>query len=49
VLSADVMAGLSVVLLLAVIGLLSGWTAWYASRIQARHDLNAQQAYLRLP
>lgn len=37
VLPADVMAGLSVVLLLVVIGLLSGWTAWYAGRIQARH------------
>ncbi|RSM86333.1 hypothetical protein DMH04_14300 [Kibdelosporangium aridum] len=37
VLSADVMAGVSVVLLLAVIGLLSGWTAWYAGRVQARH------------
>ncbi|ALG09986.1 VC0807 family protein [Kibdelosporangium phytohabitans] len=37
VLSADVMAGLSVVLLLVVIGLLSGWTAWYATRIQNRY------------
>ena len=36
-LSPDVMAGLSVVLLLAVIGLLSGWTAWYAGRVQSRH------------
>jgi hypothetical protein len=36
-LSADVVAGLSVVLLLAVIGLLSAWTAWYAGRVQNRH------------
>lgn len=36
-LSADVMAGLSVVLLLVVIGLLSVWTAWYAGRVQNRH------------
>jgi hypothetical protein len=36
-LPADVMAGVGVVLLLAVIGLLSGWTAWYAGRVQARH------------
>jgi hypothetical protein len=36
-LSPDVMAGLSVVLLLVVIGLLSAWTAWYAGRVQARH------------
>ena len=36
-LSPDVMAGLSVVLLLVVIGLLSAWTAWYAGRVQSRH------------
>jgi hypothetical protein len=36
-LPADVMAGLSVVLLLVVIGLLSVWTAWYAGRVQNRH------------
>lgn len=36
-LSPDVMAGLSVALLLVVIGLLSGWTAWYAGRVQSRH------------
>lgn len=33
----DVMTGLSVVLLLAAISLLSLWTAWYANRVQARH------------
>ncbi|MFC4854916.1 VC0807 family protein [Actinophytocola glycyrrhizae] len=36
-LPADVMAGLSVVLLLVVIGLLSVWTAWYAGRVQSRN------------
>ncbi|MFI7677151.1 VC0807 family protein [Actinophytocola sp. NPDC049390] len=36
-LSPDVMAGLSVVLLLVVIGLLSLWTARYAGRVQSRH------------
>lgn len=34
-LSPDVMAGLSVVALLVVIGLLSVWTAWYAGRVQS--------------
>ncbi|MET0235390.1 MAG: VC0807 family protein [Kibdelosporangium sp.] len=37
-LSADLMAGLSVVLLLVATGLLSAWTAWYAGRVQARHQ-----------
>ncbi|WP_196464884.1 hypothetical protein [Streptomyces spinoverrucosus] len=37
VLSTDVMTGLSVVLLLTVIGLLSAWTASYANRVQSRY------------
>ena len=37
VVSADLMAGLSVVLLLVVISALSLWTAWYAGRVQSRH------------
>ncbi|ASR36229.1 hypothetical protein BAY61_15815 [Prauserella marina] len=34
----DIMAALSLVLLLAVIGALSAWTMWYAGRVQARHE-----------
>jgi hypothetical protein len=37
-LPADLMAGLSVVLLLVVIGVLSAWTMWFANRVQARRD-----------
>lgn len=33
----DVMVGVSIVVLLAVIAALSGWTAWYAERVHARH------------
>lgn len=33
----DVMVGLSLVLLLVVVGALSAWTAWYAGRVLARH------------
>lgn len=40
-LSPDLMAGLSVVLLLAVIGLLSLWTTWYAGRVQSRLTIDA--------
>ncbi|MGI5199042.1 VC0807 family protein [Streptomyces sp. CA-288835] len=36
-LPADVMTGLSLALLLTVIGLLSAWTAWYANRVQTRY------------
>lgn len=32
----DVMTGLSLVLLLAAVSLLSAWTAWYANRVQSR-------------
>jgi hypothetical protein len=39
-LSPDLMAGLSVVLLLVVIGLLSLWTTWYAGRVQARPTID---------
>lgn len=37
-LPADMMIALSVALLLGAIGLLSGWTAWYAGRAQARYQ-----------
>jgi hypothetical protein len=40
-LSPDLMAGLSVVLLLVVIGLLSLWTTWYAGRVQSRLTIDA--------
>jgi hypothetical protein len=39
----DVMTGLSLVMLLAVIGLLSVWTAWYANRVQNRYPSKPDQ------
>ncbi|MBB3052493.1 hypothetical protein FHS23_003527 [Prauserella isguenensis] len=33
----DVMVAVSIALLLAVVAALSGWTAWYAERVHARH------------
>ncbi|GAB1512049.1 VC0807 family protein [Actinophytocola sp. KF-1] len=40
-LSPDVMAGLSVFLLLAVVGLLSLWTTWYAGRVWSRLTIDS--------
>ncbi|GAB3003245.1 hypothetical protein GCM10023080_081210 [Streptomyces pseudoechinosporeus] len=41
-LPADLMAGLSVVLLLVAIGALSAWTMWYANHVQARHTITTR-------
>ncbi|MEO6087507.1 MAG: VC0807 family protein [Umezawaea sp.] len=41
-LPADLMAGLSVVLLLVVIGVLSVWTTWFANRVQSRHAITTR-------
>lgn len=38
----DLMAGLSLALLLVVIGVLSAWTWWFANRVQARHATSTQ-------
>ncbi|WP_038044864.1 MULTISPECIES: VC0807 family protein [Thermocrispum] len=41
---ADVMVALSLVMLLGVVALLSVWTVWYSSRVQARYEVGAAQA-----
>jgi hypothetical protein len=41
-LPADLMAGLSVVLLLVVIGVLSAWTTWFVNHVQTRHAITGQ-------
>ncbi|WP_199435208.1 VC0807 family protein [Qaidamihabitans albus] len=39
----DVMAGLSVALLIALVAALSAWTAWYAGRVQARAEVTSSK------